>query len=120
MVEAVPAGPRIALRTCVGCRTRAARSHLLRVVALDRGTGLVLVLDERRRLPGRGAWLHARVECLDQAVRRKAFARALRVGATLDPADLAARISALAEREQQDTGAVTDGGAGRIRNRKRV
>lgn len=113
MVEAVPAGPRVSMRTCVGCRGRAERSTLLRVVALDAQAGPVLVLDLRRRLPGRGAWLHARVECLQQAVRRKAFGRALRLAATPDPRDLAARISALAEQEQQDTGAVTDGGTGR-------
>lgn len=28
--------------------------------------------------PGRGAWLHADAACLDLAVRRTAFARALR------------------------------------------
>lgn len=119
MVEADVAGPAASLRMCVGCRGRAERSQLLRVVASDHGDGPVIVLDVRRRLPGRGAWLHARIECLDQAIRRKAFGRALRVGAPLDPRDLAAQISALAssrcgaEQEQQDTEAVTDGGPGR-------
>ncbi|SJN32167.1 COG2740: Predicted nucleic-acid-binding protein implicated in transcription termination [Microbacterium esteraromaticum] len=38
-----------------------------------------LVLDERAVLPGRGAWLHPTPECFDAAMRRRAFARALRV-----------------------------------------
>jgi hypothetical protein len=38
-----------------------------------------VVADPRLRLPGRGAWLHPTTECLDLAVRRKAFGRALRV-----------------------------------------
>lgn len=119
MVEADFPGPSVSLRTCVGCRARGERSQLLRVVARDSGDGLVLVLDVRRRLPGRGAWLHARIECLDQAVRRKAFGRALRVGAAMDPGDLAAQISALAEGsgttpETSSTAASAD------ENRKRV
>ncbi len=29
---------------------------------------------------GRGAWLHPSVRCLEQALKRRAFARALRAG----------------------------------------
>jgi predicted RNA-binding protein YlxR (DUF448 family) len=57
--------------------------HLARVVA-----------DPRLRLPGRGAWLHPTPECLDLAVRRKAFGRALRVKALLDVAAVGAHINA--------------------------
>ena len=71
---ATPAGPSGPVRTCIGCRERAARSDLVRVV-LDGG---LVVIDEGASLPGRGAWLHRRPECLDLAVRRKAFSRALR------------------------------------------
>jgi N utilization substance protein A len=75
------AGP---VRTCVGCRRRAPAAELLRVVARD---GAV-VPDPRRRLPGRGANLHPSVECLEQAVRQKAFPRALRVSGPLDVTEL--------------------------------
>jgi uncharacterized protein len=68
------------IRTCVGCRTRAAASGLLRVVAVD-GT---LVPDPRRRYPGRGAWVHPDVGCLRLAERRRAFPRALRCAGALD------------------------------------
>jgi len=47
-----------------------------------------LVVDERRRLPGRGAWLHPEPDCLAKAERRRAFPRALRVSGTLDGAGL--------------------------------
>ena len=68
------------VRTCVGCRSRAAAGGLLRVVVVDG----VVAPDPRRRLPGRGAWLHPAPECLDRAERRSAFPRALRVPGPLD------------------------------------
>lgn len=67
------------VRTCVGCRTRASRSTLIRVV-VSNGE---IVFDERAVLPGRGAWLHPTPECLTSAVRKSALARALRVSSTL-------------------------------------
>ncbi len=67
------------VRTCVGCRATGLRSALLRVVLADDDTGeTVLVVDERRRMPGRGAWLHPVQRCLELAVSRRAFGRALR------------------------------------------
>ncbi|WP_084697024.1 YlxR family protein [Glaciibacter superstes] len=63
------------VRTCIGCRSRAPRSSLLRVVARESE----LVVDETATLPGRGAWLHPTVSCFQDAVRRRAFGRALRV-----------------------------------------
>ncbi|WP_083275714.1 YlxR family protein [Pseudonocardia sp. HH130630-07] len=65
----------VPIRTCVGCRTRERADALLRVVA-ENGRA---VPDPRRRLPGRGAWLHPRTGCLDRAERRSAFVRALRL-----------------------------------------
>ena len=68
------------VRTCVGCRTRAAKTTLLRVVAVDG----VLVPDPTGRLPGRGASVHRDLRCVDLAERRKAFPRALRLAGPLD------------------------------------
>ncbi|WP_246308450.1 YlxR family protein [Kineosphaera limosa] len=78
------------VRTCIGCRLRDQRSALLRVVltvaesesrpgGVASGAGVQVRPDPRCRLPGRGAWLHVSLECLDQAIRRRAFTRALRV-----------------------------------------
>jgi predicted RNA-binding protein YlxR (DUF448 family) len=66
------------VRTCIGCRERAAKSELLRVVASDRGAGLEVVPDPAGRAPGRGAHLHPTSACLELALRRRAFARALK------------------------------------------
>ena len=67
-------------RTCVGCRERAAKSDLLRTVEIEGAC----VPDPRGTLPGRGAYVHPDPVCLDQAVRRRAFPRALRVPGPLD------------------------------------
>ncbi|MEU4672026.1 YlxR family protein [Amycolatopsis sp. NPDC023774] len=72
------------VRTCVGCRQRVLIGELLRVVAVAGR----LVVDERRRLPGRGAWLHPTPGCLAKAERKRAFPRALRAQGTLDAAEL--------------------------------
>ncbi|MFF9771023.1 YlxR family protein [Streptomyces sp. NPDC053086] len=67
-------------RTCVGCRKRAAKNDLLRIVKTEDAC----VPDPRGTLPGRGAYVHPALVCLDQAVRRRAFPRALRVPGALD------------------------------------
>ena len=77
------------VRTCVGCRERAAKSILLRLVA----TGDGVIPDPQARLPGRGAYLHPSLECLGLAQRRRAFPRALRVTGPLATEALAAYLS---------------------------
>ncbi|MDG9720100.1 YlxR family protein [Streptomyces sp. DH24] len=67
-------------RTCVGCRERAAKTELLRIVAVEGAC----VPDPRGTLPGRGAYVHPAPLCIDQAVRRRAFPRAFRVPGPLD------------------------------------
>ncbi|MEU3303484.1 MULTISPECIES: YlxR family protein [unclassified Streptomyces] len=79
-------------RTCTGCRERAAKRDLLRIVAVEG----VCVPDHRGTLPGRGAYVHPASVCLDLAVRRRAFPRALRVQGTLDTADVRRTIEAMA------------------------
>ena len=70
------------LRTCVGCRQRAPQQDLIRVVA----SAGALVPDPTRRLPGRGAYVHPSSTCLERALSRRAFSRALRSDGVLDPA----------------------------------
>jgi len=73
------------VRTCVGCRQRASSSELLRVVAVETGTDQFSVRpDPRRVMPGRGAHLHPAKACLESALRRRAFGRALRVVGVID------------------------------------
>ena len=63
----------------MGCRQRAAKRELLRVTAGSDAHGLTAVVpDPKATAPGRGAHLHPTAECYELAVRRRAFARALR------------------------------------------
>ena len=69
----------------MGCRERGLAADLLRVVARkSEADGYELLPDPRRRLPGRGAWLHPASSCLAVAEKRRAFGRALRVSGFLD------------------------------------
>ncbi|HEX4701259.1 MAG TPA: YlxR family protein [Pseudonocardiaceae bacterium] len=92
------------IRTCVGCRAATLSTELLRVVVVDG----VIVPDPQRRLPGRGAWLHARSECLRAAERRKAFPRALRVPGPLS-------VGLLQEHLARTLGESFDVGASHVR-----
>ncbi|MFD5829144.1 YlxR family protein [Lentzea sp. NPDC060358] len=58
-----------------------------------------VVPDLRRRLPGRGAWLHFDLECLRNAERRRAFSRALKVQGALDVALLREHLEEVAAQE---------------------
>ncbi|WP_129666241.1 YlxR family protein [Phytoactinopolyspora endophytica] len=72
------------IRTCVGCRSRAEKSELLRVVVDGSRPMMELVPDPDGRLPGRGAYIHPSTGCLDIAERRRAFPRSFRRGGPLD------------------------------------
>lgn len=77
----------VVVRTCVGCRRRAPASELLRVVVpRSEGSENRLIPDPQRRLSGRGAHVHHDTNCLDQAVRKRAFARALKIEGPVDVA----------------------------------
>jgi predicted RNA-binding protein YlxR (DUF448 family) len=80
----------------VGCRKRAARRDLLRVVAVEGAC----VPDPRGTLPGRGAHLHRDLGCLDLALRRRAFPRALRSPGSLDTSALREHVEAQQAAEQ--------------------
>jgi predicted RNA-binding protein YlxR (DUF448 family) len=67
-------------RTCVGCRAKAAKTDLLRVVGVE---GAVIP-DPAGRLPGRGASVHLDPRCVALAEKRRAFPRALRLDGPLD------------------------------------
>ncbi|WP_264794468.1 YlxR family protein [Arthrobacter mangrovi] len=64
-------------RTCIGCRKQDDQPGLLRLAIAPDGLGAVVV-DLRRRSPGRGAWLHPDSACMALALKRRAFNRAFR------------------------------------------
>lgn len=72
------------VRTCVGCRRRCRDVDLLRVAVADEA----LVPDPRRRLSGRGAWIHPVEECVALAEQRRAFDRAMRGAGKFDVAPI--------------------------------
>ncbi|WP_442952950.1 YlxR family protein [Pedococcus sp. 5OH_020] len=72
------------------------------VAETDETGAIRLTPDPRRRLPGRGAWLHPTGDCLDQALRRRAFGRALRVRAAPDPEAVAAYVKGVDRDHEQD------------------
>jgi predicted RNA-binding protein YlxR (DUF448 family) len=72
------------------------------VAETDEAGAIRLNPDPRHRLPGRGPWLHPTGDCLEQALRRRAFGRALRTSAAPDPAAVVAHLEALANGRPQD------------------
>jgi uncharacterized protein len=70
--------------------------ELLRVVAVSTGNGkYAVIVDAAGNLPGRGAWLHPLLQCAAQAIRRRAFARALRIAGSPDTSGLVEHIEFL-------------------------
>lgn len=72
----------MARRTCVGCRRIDEQSALLRVACRPLSAnevGAEVVADAQRRLPGRGAYVHAQHACVGAALRNGALLRALRL-----------------------------------------
>jgi uncharacterized protein len=72
-------------------------TDLLRVVVFEG----VLVPDPRRRLPGRGAHLHLDPQCLESAIRRQAFRRALRITSSPDADQVRAHLEDHHEQHSQ-------------------
>ncbi|WP_236976496.1 YlxR family protein [Mycobacterium kiyosense] len=86
-----PSGP---VRTCVGCRKRELAVELLRVVARSDGNGgYAVIVDQAASLPGRGAWLHPDPQCVQLAIRRRAFTRALRITGSPDTSAVVEQFS---------------------------
>ena len=86
-VGAVP-GP---LRSCIVTGETAAPERMIRFVVGPDGD---VVPDLARRLPGRGMWLRAERALVEQAIARKAFARAARAAVKV-AADLPERVETL-------------------------
>ena len=76
------------VRTCVGCRQRETRKSLIRMVLVE----AKITVDLEKKLPGRGAWLHAKTDCLELALNRKAFGRAFKQQFSADEQVLALAI----------------------------
>lgn len=71
------------VRTCIATRERRHDAHLLRLV-IDPNDHHRVIADPHRSLPGRGAWITPNLSALDQALQRRAFARAFKTSRKLD------------------------------------
>jgi predicted RNA-binding protein YlxR (DUF448 family) len=63
-------------RTCVGCRQKATKGSLVRIVRTADGK---LRVDPTGKVPGRGAYVHRARECASVALHKGALARTLKV-----------------------------------------
>lgn len=89
-------------RRCAGCGRITSKGDLVRL-ALARKPGQAhtsaIVVDERARLGGRGAYVCAHQvgvperECLEQALRRGSIVRTLRCSPKIDSSDLLESVS---------------------------
>lgn len=85
-------------RTCAVTREVLTKDRLIRFVADPDGT---VIPDLGARLPGRGVWVTASRAAIEEAVKRKVFARSLKAMVRI-PADLADRVGDLLERRALD------------------
>jgi len=82
------------LRTCVGCLKEDESDAMIRLVLGDDGG---LGVDLAGRAFGRGAWVHARLDCLERAARSGA-ARSFKTKVTADADELVSRVKLAADR----------------------
>jgi predicted RNA-binding protein YlxR (DUF448 family) len=85
-------GDAVPRRTCVVCRSTAAKRTLHRIARSPAGT---VTYDPTGKAAGRGAYLCGQPACLDMAVRRRSIQRALKV---TDAAAANAAVEALRNR----------------------
>ena len=61
-------------RRCIGCMESKDKTLLIRMTYLDRS----LHVDEGVKSPGRGFYLCKDINCLEKAIKKKAFSRVLK------------------------------------------
>lgn len=76
-------------RTCVSCRQTGDKRTMVRLVRSPEGC---VTLDERGRLPGRGAYLCLKTECWQAALKSNCLEHGLRT--SLAPEDKARLMAA--------------------------
>jgi len=69
------------IRTCIGCGQTEDKREVVRFVRAPDGT---IEVDRSGKAPGRGAYVHATLDCFESAIRTHRFASALRANVTED------------------------------------
>ena len=67
---------KIPMRQCLGCREMFPKKELIRAVRSPEGK---ISLDFKGKLPGRGAYVCRKKECLEKAKKSRVFERAFSV-----------------------------------------
>lgn len=70
-----------AIRTCIGCGVAQDKREIVRFVRTPDGT---IEVDGTGKANGRGAYVHATLDCFETAIRKRKFASALRANVTED------------------------------------
>lgn len=70
-----------AIRTCIGCGGSEEKRAVVRFVRTPDGT---VEVDPTGKANGRGAYVHASIECFEAAIRKRKFASALRANVSED------------------------------------
>ena len=65
---------KIPMRMCVGCREMHEKRELIRIVKSAEG---MVSIDMRGKVPGRGAYICKKSDCLERAMKSRALERAL-------------------------------------------
>ncbi|MEZ0364679.1 YlxR family protein [Mycobacterium sp. pUA109] len=72
-------------------------------MAASSGNGTYsVIVDTAGNLPGRGAWLHPALQCANEAIRRRAFGRALRIAGSPDTSAVIEHLNVLAATDTEN------------------
>lgn len=82
---------KVPMRQCVACHTSRPKKELLRIVRMPDGG---LMVDQKGKVSGRGAYLCPRLECVEQGVKSKRLERALESAV---PSELIAALEEIAK-----------------------
>ncbi|HTM45302.1 MAG TPA: DUF448 domain-containing protein [Polyangiaceae bacterium] len=91
------------VRTCVGCRSQEDAEQMVRVLrspgqsAPDASAADQLAVDLGNKSFGRGAWVHPRISCIEQACKG-GFQRAFKASLSIDAAQVVTPLRQAAER----------------------
>lgn len=97
MKEALSQVMKPRIRTCIATGKAQPDAALLRVV-VDPSNPTRIIADPTRSLPGRGAWITPTRQAVEQAMKRKAFGRALRVSGITDVSHVCEYVATLERR----------------------
>jgi predicted RNA-binding protein YlxR (DUF448 family) len=100
--------PKGVARTCVGCRVEGSSAELVRLILTPDGK---IAVDLAASRFGRGAWVHARPECVKQAAPR-GLSRSFRKEVTTGPEELVTSLRQAAN--MRATGLLAAGARARL------